>query len=73
MMTLAIGIQNKNIRVKYAALQALANLMDVLAPTIQVKFHSQMTPKLIEMMKEDTFLKMKTQATTTMLNFCRGL
>jgi hypothetical protein len=73
MMTLAIGVQSANIRVKYAALQALAELMEVLAPKVQIKFHSQLTPKLIEMMKEDTFLKMKTQATTTMLNFCQGL
>ena len=34
MMTLSVGIQSTNVRVKFAALQALAELMDVLAPKV---------------------------------------
>ena len=60
---LSVGVMDKNIRVKHAALHALSCLFDVLAPTIQTKFHSQLTPKMIEFMKEDTVLKMKAQAT----------
>ena len=63
MVILSVGVMDKNIRVKHAALHALGCLMDILAPTIQTKFHTQLAPKLIEFMKEDTCLKMKTQAT----------
>lgn len=67
------GVMDTNIRVQYAALDALGVLMEVLAPTVQVKYHESITPKLIELLQANTHLKLKTQATLTMLNFCNGL
>lgn len=73
MVILSVGVNDKNVRVKHAALHCLGCLLDVLAPKIQVNFHSQLTGRLIELMSEDTIMKLKTQATQTMLNFCRGM
>ena len=40
MTLLSQGVINENVRVKYAALEALACLMDVLSPVVQRKYHS---------------------------------
>jgi hypothetical protein len=70
MPIISAGVMDPNIRVQHAALDSLGKLMAVLAPSIQVKYHADLAPKLIELMKADSILKLKTQATLTTLNFC---
>jgi hypothetical protein len=67
------GLLDLDIRVRYAALGALAMLFIELAPKAQVKYHSEIVPVLVNLMLHESMLKMQTQATSAMLNFVTGL
>lgn len=67
------GVQDPDLRVRYAALGALAELMDHLSPYVQVKYHTELMPVLARLMISEPTLKMQTQATRTVLSFCQGL
>ena len=67
------GVQDASQRVRYAGLGALASLMENLSPSVQLKFHQDLMPTLGRLMVEEPSLKMQTQATRSVLSFCKGL
>jgi len=73
MQMASAGVQDPDQRVRYAALGALAALMEHLSPYVQVKFHAELMPVLGRLMVEEPTLKMQTQATRSVLAFCQGL
>lgn len=72
MRTACSGMVQSHVRVRYASLSCTALLLTDLSPRAQKKFHQDMVPQLIKMMSEETLLKMKTHAVSTMINFTRG-
>jgi hypothetical protein len=54
-------------------LTCLGLLLTELAPDAQKKYHDQLIGVLLKMMKEEQYLKLKTQSTSCMVNFVRGL
>ena len=73
MQMASAGVQDSNQRVRYAALGALASLMEHLSPYVQVKFHAELMPVLGRLMVEEPTLKMQTQATRSVHSFVQGL
>ncbi len=69
----ATGLLDAHPRVRYEALTALGLLLTEMAPDAQKKFHDQLIPVLLKMMQEEQFIKLRTQATSCMVNFVRGL
>ena len=69
----ATGLLDSHPRVRYEALTSLALLLTELAPDAQKKYHDQLIPILLKLMQEETLIKLKTQATSCMVNFVRGL
>lgn len=67
------GVQDTNVRVRYAGLSALAMLFTELAPKAQIKYHAEVLPVLVNLMISEPLLKMQTQATSAVLNFVQGL
>ena len=47
--------------------------MENLSPSVQLKFHQDLMPTLGRLMVEEPSLKMQTQATRSVLSFCKGL
>jgi hypothetical protein len=66
------GLVHEHVRVKYAALTALAFLLEDTAPLIQKKYHSNVLPAICKLMQESN-LRLTTQACSTLVNFLRGL
>jgi hypothetical protein len=54
------GVQDSDHRVRYAALGALAALMEHLSPYVQVKYHADLMPVLGRLMVGEESLKMQT-------------
>ena len=73
MQTASAGVQDSDQRVRYAALGALASLTEQMSPYVQIKQHGELMPVLGRLMVEEPTLKMQTQATRSVLAFCRGL
>ena len=73
MQTASAGVNNSDQRVRYAALGALSQLMEQLSPYVQIKYHSELMPILCGLMVSESNLKMQTQATRSVLAFCKGL
>lgn len=67
------GIQEEHTRVKYARLAALALIMTQLSPQIQFKFHSELVPALLLIVKNEQEMKVKTQAISCLYHFAKGL
>jgi hypothetical protein len=67
------GLVHEHVRVKYAALTALAFLLEDVAPLIQKKYHSNVLPAICKLMQESNSLRLTTQACSTLVNFLRGL
>lgn len=67
------GIMDPNIRVRYSALSCLALLLTELSPKAQKKFHAELMPVLMKMMKGETLIKMQSHIVSTIINFARGL
>ena len=73
MMMACAGVMDANVRVRYAGLSCLALLLTELAPKAQKKYHAELLPVLIKMMKEEELIKMQTHAVSTVINFVNGL
>lgn len=69
----ASGLLDGHPRVRYEALTSLGLLLTELSPEAQKKFHGDLIPVMLKMMKEEELIKMRTQATSAMVNFVRGL
>jgi hypothetical protein len=67
------GLVHEHVRVKYAALTALAFLAEDTAPLIQKKYHSNILPAICKLMQESSSLRLTTQACSTLVNFLKGL
>ena len=67
------GLLDPHPRVRYEALTAMGLLLTELAPDAQKKYHDQLIGVLLKMMREEQLLKLRTQATSCMVNFVRGL
>lgn len=52
------GVQDSDLRVRYAALGALAELLAHLSPYVQVKYHTDLMPVLTRLMVSEPTLKM---------------
>ena len=69
----ASGLLDPHPRVRYEALTSLGLLLTELAPHAQKKYHDQLIMVILKMMQEEQLIKVKTQATSAMVNFVRGL
>jgi len=67
------GVQDADLKVRYAALGSLCTLMEQLSPYVQIKYHGELMPVLGRLMIEEPTLKMQTQATRSVLAFVEGL
>ena len=67
------GIIDENPRVRYAGISCLALLLTELSPKAQKKYHSELMPVLMNMMKSEGILKLQTHAVSATINFARGL
>ena len=67
------GLLDPHPRVRYEALTSLGLLLTELAPEAQKKYHDSLVVVLLKMMREEQLLKLRTQATSCMVNFVRGL
>lgn len=73
-MTLACqGVADPEPRVRYAGLSCLGLLLTELAPKAQKKFHGELLPVLLRLMREEQMLKLQTHAVSTVINFVNGL
>lgn len=69
----AAGLMDAHPRVRYQAMTALGLLLNELQPTAQKKYHADLMNALLSLMVQEEYIKMKTQATSCMVNFVRGL
>lgn len=69
----ASGLLDPHPRVRYEAMTSLGLLLTELAPDAQKMFHGQLIDVLLRLMREEELLKLRTQATSCMVNFVRGL
>lgn len=60
-------------RVKYARLFALGQLLQHLAPNVQFKYHGELMPALLGIVTNEQSLKVKTQAFSCLEHFMQGL
>ena len=67
------GLVDANPRVRYAGLTCLALLLTEFSPKTQKKFHGDLMPVLIQMMTNESLIKLQTQAVSTVINFVKGL
>lgn len=67
------GLEGDHVRVKYARLFALANLLQHLGPNLQFKYHGDLMPALLGIVTNETSLKVKTQAFSCLEHFMQGL
>ena len=73
MQMAASGVVDPHPRVQYAGLTCLGLLLTELAPKAQKMFHSDIVPKLLDIMNSDSLMKIKTQACSATVNFVREL
>ena len=69
----ASGLMDPHPRVRYEALTSLGLLLTELAPEAQKKYHDQLIMVILKMMQDEQLIKLRTQATSAMVNFVRGL
>jgi len=69
----ASGLLDMHPRVRYEALTSLGLLLTELAPDAQKKYHDQLIMVILKMMNDEQLIKLRTQATSAMVNFVRGL
>lgn len=67
------GLMDPEPRVRYAGLSCLALLLTELAPGAQKKYHSELMPALLKMMREEPLIKMQSHAVSATINFVNGL
>lgn len=67
------GLLDPHMRVRYGGLSCVALLLTEMSPIAQKKYHADLMKALMSMMTNETVLKMKTHAVSTMINFCKGL
>ena len=60
-------------RVRYESLTCLGLLLTELAPEAQKKFINELPVFLIKLMREEQLIKLRTRATSAMVNYVRGL
>jgi len=73
MTKVCLGMQDDHVRVKYARLSALAHITMQLSPQIQFKFHAEVVPALLQIVKTEQTMKVKTQALFCLFHFTKGL
>lgn len=73
MQTACKGLTDENPRVKYAGLSCLALVLTELSPLAQQKYHQELVPVLLNIMKDEKLNKIRTHAVSCMLNFTTGL
>lgn len=69
----ASGLLDEHPRVRYEALTSLGLLLTELSPDAQKKFHSELVSVLLKLMQSEQLIKLRTQATSAMVNFVRGM
>lgn len=67
------GIVDPHPRVRYAGLSCTALLLTELSPMAQKKYHSELVPTFINMMTNETLIKLQTHTVSTTINFVKGL
>lgn len=67
------GIMDPHMRVRYAGLSCLGLLLTELSPKAQKKYHAELMPVLLKMMKEESLIKVQCHAVSTIINFAKGL
>ena len=72
MQTACKGIQDEHPRVRHAGLSCLALILTELSPQAQTKFHAELVPVLISIMKDEKILKIQSHAVSCMINFTSG-
>lgn len=73
MQTACKGIQDEHPRVRYAGLSCLALVLTELSPQAQTKYHQELVPNLLSIMKDEKLVKVQTHAVSCMINFTNGL
>jgi HEAT repeat protein len=73
MQTACKGLQDENIRVRYASLSCLALVLTELSPTAQLKYHQELVPALLNIIQNEQVLKVQTHGISCMINFTQGL
>ncbi|CAI2376389.1 unnamed protein product [Moneuplotes crassus] len=69
----AAGVVDSHPRVQYAGLTCLGLMITEQAPKAQKKYHAEIMPQLMSIMKSDCYMKIKTQATSAAVSFVREL
>jgi len=69
----ASGFVHQHPIVRYTAMQSCGFLLHEQSPSFQKKYHQEMIPMVIKMMREETHLKLQTQATAVLTSFISGL
>lgn len=67
------GIMDAHVRVRYAGLSCLGLLLTELSPKAQKKFHAELMPVLLKMIREEALIKVQTHVVSTIINFAKGL
>ena len=67
------GIVDPHPRVRYQAMMSLGLIMNTQSPQLQMKYHAELMPVLLKLMKDEEKIKMKAQAVSVSCNFVRGL
>lgn len=69
----ASGVIDPHPRVQYAGIMCLGLMIAEQAPHAQKKYHQDILPQLISIMRDSPHLKIKSQATSATINFVREL
>lgn len=64
---------DEHVRVRYAGLSCLALVLTELSPTAQLKYHAELIPALLNIIQNETTLKVQTHGISCMINFTSGL
>jgi len=73
MQTACKGLQDENVRVRYAGLSCLALVLTELSPIAQQKYHQELIPALLQIIQNEQILKVQTHAISCLINFTSGL
>jgi len=65
----ASGVVDSHPRVRFAGIACLGLMLSEQAPEAQKKYHAEILPELIKLMNNESYLKLKTQATAAAINF----
>lgn len=66
------GVLDTNVRVKFASLASMTEIFTSLAPQVQQKYHADVIPMVVKLMKDEPTVKMQVQAATTLQSFISG-